>query len=133
MGQRPGIQPNQFGKKQKEAPATGEELARGQGKGAHIGHRFHRGLRSLGPFLIQAARQSGEPLGFEHLAHGGGAQQQAAFLESLTDFINGVVLFAQRDDQGAGGERGPVREETKKQGWGSRTKAWQRTRKPPGE
>jgi hypothetical protein len=99
----PWVQASQFGEKQKQAAAAGEELARRQGKSAHIGYRFDGGLRSLGPFLIQAARQGGKPFGFENFAHRGGTQGKLLFFEGLTDFINGVVLFTQRDDQGAGG------------------------------
>ena len=42
-------------------------------------------------------------LGLEDLTHGGGAQGELLLFESLTDFIHGMVLLAQRDEEGAGG------------------------------
>jgi hypothetical protein len=99
----PGSSRASSGRNRKRPPQQVKNLRGAKEKVRGIAHRFHRGLRSLGPFLIQAARQRGKALGFEQLAHGGGTQGELAFFQGLTDFVNGVVLFAQRDDQGAGG------------------------------
>ena len=57
----------------------------------------------MGPFLIQAPGQCSKTLGPEDFPHRGRAEGAVALLEGLADFIDRVVLFAQLDDQVAGG------------------------------
>ena len=57
LGQFLGPQAHQIGQEQEQAPATGGELARGQGELADVGHRFDRGPGGMGPLLIQASGQ----------------------------------------------------------------------------
>src|SRR5262245_8174993 len=98
-----GMKANQFGKEQKQPAATGKKPSRRQREAVNIGHRFNGSLRLLGPLLIQAARQGRKSLGLEELSDGRWAQGEFAFLESLADFIDRMILFAQSDDQGTGG------------------------------
>ncbi len=57
----------------------------------------------MGSLLIQTARQGGKTLAAQYFAHGRWAERDFALLEGLADFINGVVLFAQLDDEVPGG------------------------------
>jgi hypothetical protein len=55
------------------------------------------------PFLIQAPGQGRKALRSEDFPHGGRAQGTVALFEGLADFIDRVILFAQLNDQVAGG------------------------------
>jgi hypothetical protein len=55
------------------------------------------------PLLVQAPGQRRKTLGPEDFPHGGRAEGTAALFERLADFIDRVVLFAQLDDEVAGG------------------------------
>ena len=55
------------------------------------------------PFLVQAPGQGGKALGPEDFPHRGRAEGTVALLEGLADFIDRMVLFAELDDQVAGG------------------------------
>src|SRR6266498_2828236 len=70
---------------------------------AHIGNRFNRSSGVGGPFRIQPARQWSKAFGFEHLPHRRWAQGALALVESPADVVDGVILFAQLDDQLASG------------------------------
>ena len=61
------------------------------------------GAGGLGPFLVQAPGQRRKTLGPEDFPHGGRAEGTVALFEGLADFIDRVVLFAELDDQVAGG------------------------------
>ncbi len=70
---------------------------------AHIGNRFNRSSGVGGPFPIQTARQWSKAFGFEHLPHRRWAQGALSLVESPADVVDGVILFAQLDDQLASG------------------------------
>src|SRR6266508_6109417 len=97
-----GLQADPIGDEQKEPAAASGEAARSQGKPPDIGHRFNRGPGLLGPFFIPSPGQRSEALGFKDFPHPGWTQGAVAILEALADFINGVVLLAQLDDQVTG-------------------------------
>ncbi len=103
LGQLLDGQADQFGQEQEQTAALGGEAARSQGELAHVGDCLESGARTLRPFFIQAPRQRGKAFGLENLAHGGGTQEQLLSFEQLADFIHRVVLFAQLNDERAGG------------------------------
>src|SRR6266516_746852 len=102
-----------------QAAALGEEAARAQRKSAHIGHGLSSGMGELRTFLIQAPGQRGETLGLKDLANRRGAQGKLLRLEGFADFIDRMVLLAQRNDERAadflGWARGPGRVTTQAQ------------------
>jgi hypothetical protein len=53
--------------------------------------------------LVQAPWQGREPLSAQDLSDGRRAQGTVTLLKDLADFINGVVLFAELEDQVMGG------------------------------
>jgi hypothetical protein len=103
LGQLVDLQAHQIGQEKEKPAAPSGEGAAAQRESPHIGHRFDGGPRVLGPFVIQTAGQSGEPLGFEHFPDGGGAEGTPLFFESVADLVDRMVLFAQLHDELAGG------------------------------
>ena len=79
------------------------ELAGSEHEAPRVGHRLDRGARALRALLIAPSRQWREALGFEHLAHRGGAQWLTTLLQALADLIDGIVALAQLNDQIARG------------------------------
>ncbi len=51
-----------------------------------------------GTLLVEPTRQGRKALGGEHLAHRGGAQRHALFLECLADLVDRIVALAQGYD-----------------------------------
>ena len=70
-----------------------------QRKTPDVGNGLGCGLRLIGAFRIQPPRKRGESLLFEDFAHAGGAQGALLFLQGFADLIDGMILFAQLDDQ----------------------------------
>ena len=99
LGQLFQAEGHQSRNEEEQPAASGLETARGERQLAHVGDGLDGRARSVGTFLVEPARQGGEPLGLEHFAHAGGAEGEVARLEDLADLVDGVVALAQLDDQ----------------------------------
>jgi len=103
LGQFVQLQVHQVWHEEKQAPATSDQGALAQVELAQIGNRFNGGPGEAGPFLIQPPGQWSKAFGFEHLAHGRGAQGTFSLVEGMADVVDGVILLAQLDDELASG------------------------------
>jgi hypothetical protein len=103
LGQVGEVEPNELRDEQEQAAAAGLEPPGRQRERARIGHGLDRRLGASRPFLVQAAGQGREPLGFEHLPHRRRAERELALLQRRADLIDRVVPLAQGDDGVAGG------------------------------
>jgi hypothetical protein len=89
---------------EEEQSAAGSfETARSERELAHIGDRFDGRAEDARALLVEATRQGSEPFDFEDLANSSGTQADAAALEYVADFIDGVISLAQLDDGFSGG------------------------------
>ena len=102
LGECLDIEADEIGDEQEEAADLSGEVARGEREGAHIGDSFRGRPDGGGPLFVEAARQWGEALGFEHFAHCGGAERRAGLLERGTDLVDRVVALSEGDDLSLG-------------------------------
>src|SRR5262249_58201569 len=98
LDQRPGIEANEIGNEQEQAPNAGRKLAWGKRKLAHVGDSLDGWADACGPLVIATAREAGESLCCQHLADGGGTQRRSPRLEFLADFVDRVVALAELHD-----------------------------------
>jgi len=97
------VESHQIGEEKKQSATARGKGPRYQGELPHIGNRFSGRARVIRPFFIQTPRQRRKALGSEQLANGRGTQGAIALLQSLANLVHRIVLFAQADDQVAGG------------------------------
>jgi hypothetical protein len=92
------LKPHQIGDEQEKPARPCGELARAEHEVADIGDSLRIGTDADGTLLIEPARQGCKALRGEHLAHRGGAQRHALFLERRADLVDRVVALAQGHD-----------------------------------
>ena len=93
------LQVHHVWKKKKQAPAAGDEGTIAQMELAHIGNRFNGCSGVGGPFLIQTTGQWSKAFGLEDLPHRRRAEGALSLVEGSADVVDGVILFAQLDDE----------------------------------
>jgi hypothetical protein len=92
------VETDQIGDKEEEPADTCGKFTGAERKAAHIGHRLGRRTKAGGALVVEATGQRSEALLGQDLAHRGGAERDTLLLERLTDLIDRIIAFAQRDD-----------------------------------
>ena len=90
------VETHQIGNEQEQPP--GGELTRREHEVTDVGHGLGVGTDAPRTFLVEPARQGGEALVGQNLAHRRGAQRRSLLLERLADLIDRIVALAQRHD-----------------------------------
>jgi hypothetical protein len=88
LGEFVEIEGDEAGNEQEQAATGGLEAPRSQRQLANIGDGLDRRAHTVGALLVQATRQRGKALGFEHFANGGGAEADVASLEGFADLVD---------------------------------------------
>ncbi len=93
------VEANEIGDEQEESAAPGREGSRGQLEGPSISNWLHGRSGRVGAFLLKTPRKRGESFHLEHFAHCSGTERASPLLQSRADLINGVVPFAEIDNE----------------------------------
>ena len=96
--QRVQVGRDQVRQEHEQAAEPGVDRSRRQIESADIRHLGHEGAGSIGPLVVAAPRQLGEPLLLQDRGDGGRAERLAVVGQGAADVVDGQVLFPKRDD-----------------------------------